>query len=105
MIKLVFSINREVFRVEIDKKEIFYSDRLWTRSIRLVPKDKEFIKKIILSRNKLPKSFLQQFELTKQEEKEYNSTNSEEELSEICIRDCKKKGAFLISKEVVNGNS
>lgn len=99
MIKLPFIRNREIFNIEIEGKEIYYSDRIWKRKIRLIPKDTDFIKKIIMSRNKIPHYLIEMFDLTKKEQKEYDDAKGEEELAEICINDCKKKGCLLLRKE------
>jgi len=100
-IRLVFTINREAFRIDIVDKRISYLDRKFTRLITLIPKDKDFIKKITLSRNKIPLHFIDLFNLTNEEQKEYDSAKDDEELAEICIRDCRKKGALLQKKETI----
>jgi hypothetical protein len=101
MIKLIFSIQRETFVLEINQKEIYYCDRKLKRLTRLIPIDIELNKRIILSRNRLPKNLLVLFNLNEEEQKEYDSCNTEEELAEICINDCKKNGAILQKKEVL----
>lgn len=102
MIKLIFTVQREVFRITIENKEIFYSDRRWKRAIRLVPKDNDFIRKVLLSRNAIPQQIINLFELTEEEQKEYDDANTDEELAEIIIKDSRKKGASLLKRE--NGN-
>jgi hypothetical protein len=101
MIKLIFTINREIFRIRIDKQEIWYSDRKWNKEIRLIPKDERFLYKIRMSRNRIPNFLINLFELTAEEQKEYEENkDSEEKLAEICIKDIKKKGAqFLDMKK------
>lgn len=99
MIKLVFSINREAFRITIDGKTIWYHDRMWEKQIRLIPKDEDFIKKIIMSRNRIPHDIIQLFELTKEEQAEYDNAKDGEDLAQICIRDARKKGAMLLKRE------
>ena len=96
MIKLIFSMQKELFRLTIVKKNIFYSDRRWSKAIRLIPKDTDFIKKVTMSRNKIPKYIITLFELTDEEIKEYESVETEVQLSEICIKDCRGKGAKLL---------
>jgi hypothetical protein len=100
MIKLIFSIQREVFRITIIKKNIYYSDRRWKNAIRLIPKDTDFIKKVIMSRNRVPKNIITLFELTDEERKQYEKADSEEQLAGICINDCRKKGAKLLKQEI-----
>ena len=65
MISLVFSINREVFRITIDKKRIWYLDRKWKKQIRLVPKDEDFS---FYGRNPLSKVSIGYFVLGEVEE-------------------------------------
>lgn len=100
MIKLTFIINRETFRIFIKGREIFYGDRKWRRMIRLIPPDEEFMKKIVMSRNQIPSQVKELFNLTEEEQKEYDNAETEEELAEICIRDSKKKGGSLLKKEI-----
>lgn len=101
-IKIVFTINREIFRIEIKSKEIFYNDRRWSRQIRLIPEDKDFLNKIKMSRNKIPAHLSTLFKLTKEEQAQYNSAKTDEELADICIVDARKKGAQLLKKEVID---
>ena len=96
MISLVFTINREVFRLQIENKHIWYSDRKWKRAIRLIPKDEEFMKKIIMSRNRIPAGLKELFTLTKTEQEEYDAAKTDEDLKDLCIRDARKKGATIL---------
>ena len=98
-IKLVFTINREVFRLDIENKIIWYTDRKWKRAIRLIPKDKDFVRKIIFSRGVIPPVLKEMFELTNKEQEEYDNAKDDNELADICIKDVKRKGAILIKKE------
>jgi hypothetical protein len=100
-IRLTFSINKEPFRVTVYKREIYYSDRFWDRPIRLIPKDAEFIMKIVKSRNKIPPIIKEMFELTKSEQEEYNLAQTEEDLANICIKDAKSRGGLFLNKEVI----
>jgi len=97
--KLSFFINREVFNLEINNREIFYSDRKWEKSIRLVPKDEKFLLKVSMSRNKIPNFLINLFNLNDEEIKEYLTAETDEQLAQICIRDCKRQGAKLIKKD------
>ncbi len=99
-IRLAFIVNRETFRIEIDGKNIWYTDRRWDRAIKLIPKDEDFIKKILFSRGKIPNIIKDLFALTKKEKKEYDNAKDSRELADICIRDCRKMGARLLKKEV-----
>ena len=100
MIKLVFTINREIFRIDIADKMIWYNDRMWKRAIRLIPKDEEFIKKIKISRNRIPHHLISLFSLTDEEQEEYNLAKTDRELAEICKHDVQIKGAKLIGETI-----
>lgn len=98
MIKLIFTIQRETFIIEINQKEIFWRDRK-TQRVRLIPKDEKINRLVMMSRNKIPKQVINFFNLNDEEQKEYDKALDEEELADICIRDVKKKGAVLQKRE------
>ena len=98
-IKLAFTMNRETFRIEIEGKSIWYADRRWSRAIRLIPRDEEFLKKILFSRGKIPPIIKDLFTLTNNEQEEYDNAKDERELADICIRDCKRQGSRLLKEE------
>lgn len=100
MIRLVFSYQREIMRFKVVERNIFYGDRKWGDNlIRCIPKDEDFVKKILMSRNRLPKQLIQMFTLSKAEQLEYDNAKTEKELADNIIRDCKKKGVILVSRE------
>ena len=95
-IKLAFIVNRETFRIEIEGKSIWYTDRRWGRAIKLIPRDEDFLRKILFSRGKIPPIIKDLFTLTKKEQEEYDNAKDTVELARICIRDCKRHGARLL---------
>jgi len=103
MIKLVFTINREIFQILINNRSIWYSDKKWKRPVRVIPKDDKFARMVLFSRNKITKkmakSIIDMFKLTEEEQKEFDSANTDEDLAEICIKDAKKKGAIFLRRE------
>jgi len=99
-IKLAFMVNRETFRIEIEDKNIWYTDRRWDRAIRLIPRDKDFLRKIMFSRGKIPPLIKDLFTLTKKEQEEYDNAEDARELADICIRDCKRYGSKLLREDV-----
>lgn len=99
MIRLVFIVNREPFRIEIIGREIFYSDRKWKRSVRLIPKDEDFISKVRMSRNAIPNWVIGLFDLSESELEEYEGAKDEKDLASICLRDAKMRGAVLVKME------
>lgn len=80
----------------VKEKEIYYTDKIWKNWLRIIPRDEEFMKKIIASRNKVPKQILTMFNLSEEDKKEYENAKDEDELAEIIIKDCKLKGLKLI---------
>lgn len=101
-IRLVFTIQREAFYIEIVGREIFYGDRIWKNKVRVIPPDEDIKMKIIKSRNKYNltlKQFNQFFDLNEEERKEYEECKTEKELAEVCIRDVRQKGGILRKRE------
>jgi len=98
MERLIFTIQKETFIIEIIGKEIFWTDRK-TKRVRLIPRDEHINRTVIMSRNKIPKQILDWFNLNDEEKKEYDNAKDENELAEICIKDVKKRGAILQKRE------
>lgn len=82
----------------IKNREIFYSDRRWGNWIRCIPPPENFMKAVILSRNRIKPGIAEMFKFTEEEIKEYNEAKDEEALAEIIIRDAKKKGCIFVKK-------
>lgn len=104
-IKLIFSFNREVMQFILLNKEIYYTDRVWKNWIRVVPKDQNLVKRITMSRNKIPKQLLTMFTLTQKEKEEYESAKDDAELAQIVIRDARNKGCKFEKMEEINSGS
>ena len=106
MIALSFLIQRETMHFFVKDRQIFYTDRLYKGLlIRCIPKDENFLQAIRNSRNKLPQSLITMFNLSKEDQAEYDAAKSDDELADIIIRDCKNKGAKLILRESrIDGN-
>lgn len=98
MIKLVFHYNREIMNFIVRDKEIFYSDRKWSNWIRCLPPPANFMKTVILSRNRIPRFLVDLFKFTDEEIKEYESAKTEQELADIIIKDCKAKGCIFVKQ-------
>lgn len=98
MIRLAFTINREVLQFVVKEKEIYYTDKKWKKWVRCVPKDPKLSKMIRMSRNKIPAELLRLFELTDKEKKEYDNAKDEKELTDIIVRDAALKGCKLMKR-------
>lgn len=104
MIKLCFLIGKDVFYFKVDKRIIYYTDKNYQNNfIQCIPKDMNFINKIIASRNKLPRQLINMFTLSKKDQEEYDNTPTDEGLAENIIKDIHIKipQSKLLSKEVI----
>jgi len=104
MISLSFMVGRDVMHFAVQEKEIFYKDRIFSEGIRCIPKDEQFIRKVINSRGRYPKKLITMFSLNENQQKEYDEAKTEEDLANIIIKDCKKKGMSLLRKEFKENN-
>ena len=97
MIKLIFTRVRETFTIEVENKIIVYKDKKFPTGFQFMPKDKDFKKIVLFSRNKIPKEIIQLVEESNSGKnlKEYQSVKNDEELIPIIIRDAKLKGAVF----------
>ncbi len=87
-INLVFIAGgRNIFMIRISGRDIFWNDKL-SGVHMLYPTPSE-------------KALKMGGEPSKEDLEEYNMCKTEEELASFVIRDCKRKGAKLIKKEVV----
>jgi len=59
------------------------------------------VQKIKMSRNKLPIQLAKMFTLTKEEQAEYDSAKSDDELATIIIRDGRSRGCKLELREEI----
>ena len=92
--------NREILNFAIQDRIIKYTDRKWGKWIQCIPKDKDFIKKVIMSRGRFPNFLIKMFTLSVKEQTEYDSAKTDEELAQIIIKDAKAKGCKLLSKKI-----
>ncbi len=83
--------------------EIYYTDRIFNKGLRCIPKDDNFAKIIRNGRNKYPAQLQTMFNLSEEEQKEYDDTapKGENALADVIERDCKNHGLLLIKREEV----
>ena len=100
MFKLMFEKNSQFFIVTIDNKVIKYWDRfqgdLWGGPLQYLPPDPSVIKKIDMSRNRIPQQVKEMLIIPKDEMLEFKNAKDDEELKELVIRDCKRQGCKMI---------
>jgi len=98
MIKLLFTVNREMMHFIVLEKNIYYTDRKWQGWLRCLPKPENFINTINLSRNRLPAFLVNLFKYSEEELKEYESIEGEEQIADLVVRDAKLKGCKLLAR-------
>ncbi len=97
MIKLIFTTGRETITIEVEGKIIVYRDRKFPQGIKVIPKDENFERIVLLSRNRIPKEIiiLVRDANTGKNLKEYQDANDDEDLVTIVKRDAKLKGCIF----------
>lgn len=104
MIKLFFEIRGQYFFITIDNRIIKYFDKLqggiWGGPLQYLPVDPGIIRKIDMSRNKIPAHMKEFFKVTDEDLKEYNDAKDDMELRDIVLKDTKKKGCKLIDMKI-----
>jgi len=100
MIRLMFEKNGSYFVITIDNKVITYHDKLqgklWGTSLQYLPQDPNNIKKILHSRNRIPKQYIDFLKVDKEELKEFNDAKDDNELRILVLRDTMRNGCRLI---------
>jgi len=97
MIKLVFTRIRETFTIEVENKIIVYRDKKYPAGFQFMPKDKDFKKIVLFSRNRLPKEIIDWVEDANKGKnlEEYQSAKDDEALVPIIIKDAKINGCVF----------
>jgi len=97
MIKLVFTRIRETFTIEIENKIIVYKDKKYPKGIRFLPKEENFEKIVLFSRNRIPKEVIDWINDANSGKnlEEYQGAENDEALVPIIIHDAKIKGCVF----------
>jgi hypothetical protein len=97
MIRLVFTKIRETIIVEVKNKIIIYKDRVFPDGIQFMPKDPSFQKKVLMSRNKIPRWMINLIDECNSGKnlQEYLSVKNDEELVPIIIKDFKRNACVF----------
>lgn len=100
MLKLLFELRKYYFVITIDNHKILYWDnkhgKIWGTSLQYLPPDPNTIKKVIMSRNRIPAYFIDLLKPSEEDLVEFEKAKSDEELMELVIRDAKKHSCNLI---------
>ena len=97
MIRLVFTKIRETFTIEIEDKIIVYKDKKYPSGIQFMPKDKDFKRIVLFSRNKIHPDTIKWIEDANQGKnlEEYQGATDDEALVLIIVRDGELNGAVF----------
>jgi len=97
MIRLVFTKIRETFTIEIEDKIIVYRDKKYPKGIQFMPKDPDFKRIVLFSRNKLHADTIKWIEDANKGKnlKEYQGAKDDESLVPIIVKDGELNGAVF----------
>lgn len=97
MIKLVFTVGRKTFTIEVENKIIVYRDKRYPKGFQFMPKDPNFKKIVLFSRNKIPKEVIEWIEDANKGKnlEEYQSAKDDEGLVPIIIHDARVNGCVF----------
>jgi hypothetical protein len=100
MIRLLFTHEREIIIFEIENKTITYRDRKWEKGVRFIPRDEDFMKKVIFSMNKISYKMIDWINEANSGKnfEEWKNCNDDEAVAEIVIRDARSRGCVLKNK-------
>jgi len=97
MIKLLFTIGREIISIEIEGKIVIYKDRKFPNGIKFLPMDDNFEKIVIMSRNRIPKEIIELIRDANSGKNllEYQNAKDDEALATIVKEDAILKGCVF----------
>lgn len=97
MIKLLFTIGREVIGIEIESRIVIYKDRRFPKGIKFLPMDNNFEKIVIMSRNSIPKEIITLIREANSGKnlKEYQGAKDDEAIAVIIKKDALLKGCVF----------
>jgi hypothetical protein len=91
MIRMIFTVNREMVNFIIIDKYIYYSDRKTKSYVRCLPKPEKLID--------IQKKLERMFTLTDEELKEYESCKTEDDIAKAVIKDAALKSCRLVIRK------
>ena len=106
MIKLMFEKSGQYFFITIENHVIKYWDKfqgsIWGGPLQYLSVDPTAIRKIDLSRNRIPQHVKEMLAITKEDLREFEDAKTDEELKTIVLRDCKNKQCKLVDEKITN---
>lgn len=103
MFIIVFTKIRETFTIEVENKIIVYKDKKYPRGIQFMPKQKDFERLVLFSRNKIHPDTVRWINESNQGKnlEEYQGAKDDEALVPIIIRDGELNGAVFQGRREV----
>ena len=100
MIRLLFTLEREIILFEIENKTITYRDRKWKEGISFIPRDEGFMKRVIFSRNKISYKMIDWINEANSGKnlEEWKNCKDDEDVARIVILDARSRGCILREK-------
>ena len=97
IIRLIFTHDRETLVLDISNRIITYKDRKQKEAIQFMPRDPALVRKVLLSRNRIPHYILDLIEDANSGRnlEEYQACKTDEELVPIVKRDALIKGCLF----------
>ena len=97
MIKLIFTYNHNVIIFEINNKHIRYYDEKWKMGINFIPKDHDFVRTVIMSRNRIAAEMIRWINDANSGKNlaEWEACKDDYDVAEIVKRDAKLKGCVF----------
>jgi hypothetical protein len=99
----MFERNGQFFFITIENKKILYWDKfqgsLWGGPLQYLPADPTVLKKIDMSRNRIPQQVKEMLAITKEDQEQFDNAKDDNELKIIVIKDCKAKQCRLIDEK------
>ena len=96
--------NRDIINLKIEGRIITYYDKIWKAGVQFIPKDPQFMLKLLQSRNRIPfaNHILQWVNESNSGKnlEQYNNCKTEEELAEMVRADAKSKALIEVKKDV-----
>jgi len=106
MIRLVFTKDRETLSLEIDNKVIVYRDRKYPKGFQFMPKDPNFKRIVLFSRNKLPMDVITWIENANKGKnlEQWQNAKNDEAIVPIVIKDAELNGCVFRERIDSNNN-
>jgi hypothetical protein len=97
MIRLVFTYDKEVLIFDIDNRTILYRDRKWPQGVKFIPRDEGFVKKIMMSRNRISNNMITWINDSNSGKslEEFNACVDDAAIAEVVKKDARLKGCIF----------